>query len=170
MQLQKIRKYLKISLLAVPCIVVMWKLSPFEIADAQLSDVVCYLLWSVVAICILAYGNIVIYEGNKRDTAFKNMMLIFYNISWCLILYCLSVVVIFGSMCASIENDVYISTSFFPTKIIRSHIDCGAYDSDFPKYSFHKVVEITPFVRYISVIDTANIDKSEWIFVGKSGQ
>jgi len=165
MQLQNIRKYLKIFLLAVPCIVVMWKLSPFEIADAQLSDFVCYLLWSVIAVCALIMGNLFIFEGNKRDTAFRIMLLIFFNISMGLSIYCFSIFVIIGSVGGFQESVLYVHRANETIKIIRQNYDQGAWDSGDIDYHFRKVSYFTPYVRYVREIDTSAIDKREWIKV-----
>lgn len=165
MQLQIIRKYLKIILLAVPCIVVMWKMSPFEIANAQLSDVVCYTLWSVIAVGILVMGNLFIYEGNKRDAAFRILLLIFFNLSVGLFIYCFSMFIIIGSVGGFQESVLYVHRSNESIKIIRQNYDQGAWDSGDIDYRFRKVSYVTPYVRYVHEIDTSAIDKREWVKV-----
>jgi len=151
----------------------MWKLSPFELSYSldSFENTVMTNLFIVLGYLtiILVFFNIIFFEKSRQETIYSKLF-IFIGINTILVLA--SGVLLFitfaGSMCARIENDIYISNSFFPTKIIRTNTDCGASDSDFPKYSFRKVVEFTPFVRYICDIDTSNIDKSEWMFVGKS--
>lgn len=163
MALQSVRKNLMRVILALPAIVVMWKLSPLEIADARLSEVVCYSLWSVIAIGIFVYGNISIYEGNKHDTALRVMLHIFYTIGVGLCIYCFSIFVIIGSVGGFQESVLFVHRANNTIKIIKQNYDQGAWDSGDVDYHFHKVIYITPYVRYISEIDTSAIDKHEWI-------
>ena len=61
------------------------------------------------------------------------------------------------------DNVLFINKSDSSLKIIERHYDCGAYDSDMPKYEFFKMKKLTQQIFYSQKIDTLYIDKDIWI-------
>ena len=71
---------------------------------------------------------------------------------------------VFGkTMCGYITDDIlFINKSDTTLKIIKRHYDCGAYDSDLPKYEFYKMKSLTKQILYAKQIDTTQLNKDEW--------
>jgi len=69
-----------------------------------------------------------------------------------------------AGMCGYITDDIlFISKSDSSLKIIERHYDCGAVDSDKPKYEFFKIKHLTRQILYSKKIDTSLINKDIWL-------
>lgn len=67
-------------------------------------------------------------------------------------------------MCGYITDEVlFVNKSDTTLKIIEKHYDCGATDSDLPKYEFYKTKALTRQILYSKQIDTLRLDKKDWI-------
>ena len=67
-------------------------------------------------------------------------------------------------MCGYVSDKVlFIKKENQSAKILQRHFDCGAYDSDSPKYEFIKIIHLNSFLNYVEKIDTIKMTKSEWI-------
>ena len=72
-------------------------------------------------------------------------------------------------MCGYNTDDIlFVNKSDSSLKVVKSHYGCGAYDSDMPKYEFYKMKSLTKEILYSKKVDTAELDKREWIRMGKS--
>jgi hypothetical protein len=75
----------------------------------------------------------------------------------------LSFFVFAKTMCGYITDEVlFVNKSDTTLKIIEKHYDCGATDSDLPKYEFYKTKALTRKILYSKQIDTLRLDKTEW--------
>lgn len=52
--------------------------------------------------------------------------------------------------------------------IVRRSYGCGAWDSDMPVYTYHKIVPMTPVFNIVTSFDIENIDKNVWIQNGSN--
>lgn len=68
-----------------------------------------------------------------------------------------------AGMCGYItDKTLFVNKTDSSLKIIERHYDCGAYDSDMPKYEYFKVKQLTKQILYSKKIDTTNISKETW--------
>jgi hypothetical protein len=71
--------------------------------------------------------------------------------------------VAFGNTMCGTSTEVLFTNKEQPSKMIISRsYGCGAWDSDFPKYTFYKVVPFTSLFNIVTTIDTTGIDKNKW--------
>jgi hypothetical protein len=69
-----------------------------------------------------------------------------------------------SGMCGyTTDKILFINKSDSSLKIIERHFDCGALDSDMPKYEYYKMKPLTSQILYSKKIDTLLIDKDDWI-------
>lgn len=74
----------------------------------------------------------------------------------------LLVFALFGSMCST-STELMFKNKTNMTTIVRKSYGCGAWDSDFNKYTIYKITPFTPVFNIITKFDTTNIDKTFWI-------
>ena len=76
----------------------------------------------------------------------------------------ISAIALFGSMCAWSTDKVFFESKQNPSiTIVQRSLDCGAFDSSHPVGIVFKIRRITPNFIWAPKIDTAQIDKNEWI-------
>ena len=136
---------------------------PFEICNENFAKVFYTMIWFTLPICILLT---LIRRDKKSTKPTIKILTIVIAVGTFLFL----AVYVFGmGMCGYITDDVlFINKSDTSLKIVKRHYDCGAYDSDMPKYEFYKMKPLTKQILYSKKIDTLQIDKKDWII--KSGE
>jgi hypothetical protein len=167
MNLQKIKKFFQITVIAIPCIIIQWKLSPLQLSyrldSFENTVVVNIVLIGGYALCVLIFLNCIIVEKTKKEASYyRYYIFALINGGVLFASFFVLFIVFAGSMCGEFEEVRFVSKSYSTVKIIRTYIDCGAFDSEYPRYRFCKVIYLTPFIRYIQDIDTTTIDKNEW--------
>ena len=144
------------------------------------------IIWIFICLFILIFGHYLPFQFNS-----DSLTLLFYTIVWLTfpaavlvtlfkkskneIFKALKIVValisfvflgfnVFGKfMCGYIvDNVLFVNKSDTALKIVERHYDCGAYDSDFPKYEYHKIKYLTKQISYSKQVDTTLLKKSEW--------
>ncbi len=69
-----------------------------------------------------------------------------------------------ATMCGFITDEIlFVNKSDSSLQIVKRHYDCGAGDTDFPKYEFYKIRIITNQILYSKKVDTAQIKQDVWI-------
>ncbi|MBL7739221.1 MAG: hypothetical protein JNK14_08370 [Chitinophagaceae bacterium] len=65
-------------------------------------------------------------------------------------------------MCDSTDKIIYTNRTNSSIIVARS-FGCGAWDSDFPKYSYYKKTPFLGVFYFKTTVDTSRVDKSAWI-------
>ena len=86
---------------------------------------------------------------------------IFVTVATILSVTILLVVGFAHTMCGTTTEIIFQNKNNSQT-IVRRNYGCGAWDSDFPVYTYHKVVPMTPFFNIVTKYDITNIDKDVW--------
>jgi hypothetical protein len=83
--------------------------------------------------------------------------------------FCSSVIIglfALGSMCGSVTtNTLFIKKSNTNISIVTREFGCGATDSSPATESTQKLRKITPFLIWLTPVDTSTINKEKWIRV-----
>jgi hypothetical protein len=70
--------------------------------------------------------------------------------------------IVFNMCSYSTVKTLYIKKDCSYNTIIVRNFDCGAYDSDKPKYEIINKVSILSVIQLVSTIDTSKINKNNW--------
>ena len=72
-------------------------------------------------------------------------------------------IALFGrTMCGTTDKIIYSSRTNSSTIVARS-FGCGAWDSDFPKYSYYKKTSFLGIFYIKTTVDTSQLNKSYWM-------
>jgi hypothetical protein len=70
---------------------------------------------------------------------------------------------VFAGMCDDTTDKVFFENKQRPsTKIVQRSFGCGATDSSPATMKVSQIREITPYLIWVTSVDTNQIDKSEW--------
>ncbi|TMI62593.1 MAG: hypothetical protein E6H07_14360 [Bacteroidetes bacterium] len=131
---------------------------PFQFSNESSAETFYALVWLIFPVAVLlTLLKKVISPENRTSKA----LIIFLAIVSFLFL---SVYVFGRTMCGYITDDIlFVNKSDTSLKVIKRHYDCGAYDSDLPKYEFYKMKSLTKQILYSKKVDTTKLDKNKWI-------
>ena len=142
---------------------------PLEITNDNFSSCLYILIWIALIIALFIF----IFKRKKQKvTKFGKSTLIVFKIVITAIaiyaLFLLGIFILFGGICGySTKNTLFINKSYSSLKIVERSIECGAFDSDYPKYECYEIMPLTNFMMYAKKIDTLKIDKEKWIRIKK---
>ena len=72
-------------------------------------------------------------------------------------------IALFGStMCGTTDEVIYASRTNSSTIVARS-FGCGAWDTDFPKYSYYKKTSFLGIFYIKTTVDTSRLNKLNWM-------
>lgn len=146
--------------------------------------------WALICIFILTIGQSLPFEFSNDNTAQGFYVLVLFTLPLAILLtlikqrsirktqtvriltiiaaifsFLFLCLYVFGkTMCGYITDEIlFVNQSDKSVKIIKRHYDCGATDSDLPKYKYYKIKELTSQILYSKKVDTAQLDKNFWI-------
>jgi hypothetical protein len=129
---------------------------PFQFSNENTAQKFYLLIWLTFPLAILL--TLLRPGKNSRGTG-KALTIVTAIIS----LVFLSFFVFGKTMCGYITDEVlFVNKSDTSLKIVEKHFDCGATDSDRPKYEYYKTKALTRQILYSKQIDILRIDKTEW--------
>ncbi|MCB9262482.1 MAG: hypothetical protein H6607_08925 [Flavobacteriales bacterium] len=161
-QPRKIILWLAIALLAfgLLCSPILWLLNMEFASDTIKSDYKLFLFFALPAAVLLTlFGTLKIHD-NRRQIFAKTIITILMAamVAFIMLLSLLS------DMCAWTNRQVLFENKLHPTtKIIVRDFGCGATDGGSPVIDVFRVEHFRPFFIRATRIDTATINKNEWV-------
>ncbi len=111
-----------------------------------------------IAIFLLLLGTI-----KKEDTSRIIVTKAFTAIGISAFAVFIMFMTVFAGMCDTTTHKVFFENKQRPsTKIVQRSFGCGATDSSPATMKVSQIREITPYLIWVTSVDTNQIDKSEW--------
>lgn len=121
---------------------------PFEFSNERVSHLFYTFIWLTFPVAIIVFGR------NQKVVSFRH-----WSVAIAIILFIVLSFSMFGRTFCAYSNVPIFENSLIPSiKIIERSYGCGAYDSDYPKYEYYKIIPILPVMNYITRVDTTEID------------
>lgn len=130
---------------------------PFQFSNENTAQNFYLLIWITFPLSILLT---LLRPGKNSKGTGKALTIVTAIVS----LVFISFFVFAKTMCGYITDEVlFVNKSDTSLKVVEKHYDCGATDSDLPKYEYYKTKALTRQILYSKQIDTSHLDKSEWM-------
>jgi len=140
--------------------VIRWVLH-WEFISEEIKSQYLHFQYYAVPVAIL---STLIGTFDFKDPLKEKLMALFVTIGIAGIIHFISIISLFGNMCAYSDKEVLYKHKTDPNKQIEvREMDCGAVDSSEP---IPQIFEVTYFSRYFKSayrIDTTKIDKTKWV-------
>jgi len=145
-------------LIIVPLILLIFDLE--FASDSIKSNYKGFMFFTVpIAILLTLFGTI-----KSKDNILKTIGKVIGTILISFVTIFLMIMSIFADMCAWTDRQIlYENKHDSNTKIIERDFGCGATDSGYPTVRIFKVQHFTKYFIRTTKVDTASIDKNEWI-------
>jgi hypothetical protein len=130
---------------------------PFQFNNQNTAESFYHLIWLTFPLAILLT---LLRPGKNSKGTGKALTIVAAIVS----LVFLSFFVFARTMCGYITDEVlFVNKSDTTLKIVEKHYDCGATDSDLPKYEYYKTKALIRQILYSKQVDTLRLDKNEWL-------
>ncbi|MBI3232429.1 MAG: hypothetical protein HYZ42_00040 [Bacteroidetes bacterium] len=115
--------------------------------------------WVPIIILLTLTGTI---KYNETRTQTTNKIVLTVCASFLSVI--INFMMIFSDMCSTTTTNIFfINKQNNSIKIVERSFGCGAWDSSPATISVSKVREITPYLIWVSKVDTNKINKNEWV-------
>lgn len=130
---------------------------PFQFSNENTAQNFCLLIWLTFPLAILLT---LLRPGKTSKGTGKALTVATAIVSPVFLSF-----FVFGkTMCGYITDKVlFVNKSDTGLKIVEKHYDCGATDTDLPKYEYYKTKALTRQILYSKQVDTLGLDKNEWL-------
>ena len=125
---------------------------PIEFASPTMKSISFVVLCIGLPVSIIWTGNQIFHFKSKA-----------FTIATSIISLPIIMITLFGrTMCATTDEIIYTSRTNTSTIVARS-FGCGAWDSDFPKYTYYKKTPVLGIFYVKTTVDTSRLNKLGWI-------
>lgn len=153
--------YLGLTLLCIVLISILFgNYIPLELSDLEYSSQYYFITAGLLPLSLI----LLVFKPTNPTKQFKRRIL------WLTLLSIPIgfIIAVSKSFCGMVtDKRIFINRLNLSKSIVIRHYDCGAVDSDLPKFKIYYVRQLTSKINYVTSCDTNYIDYRQWQKVDK---